>query len=336
MVDFSGSEKVNASWKHLFGLLPTSNADGSAGRFWYEEPYAATHTILPSDIWADPVPTANSLSQAQALASGVVEDRSQDESITLVANGSDWDITTSSIVPKAGFQITDVHPNPGYIKSITNVVDNGGGSYTITLNDNTGVSAGSAVLQGRIYLTRDPSSNGLAWMAREEYGNSFGDRVENFLQPQLFGTGYTLRIFQADGTEITTTEGAWIPQYQKGMVLFANGFTPTDLGYAMPLYIEAFRYTGSFGGGSSLLSGNLHDTLRWDGVKWAPTGALQSTGVDVNVLNRLTVSGSVVVPSGTMPASSASPGDKGELRWDGRYLYHHAGDKWRRVEMSIF
>lgn len=337
MADFSSSEKVNASWKHLFGLLGTSNADGSAGKFWYEEVFAATHIIVPEDIWSDNVVIAGTKAQAQAqaAASSVIEDRSSGESISLSANGLDWDITTTGIEPKIGFQVSDTHPNATYIKSITNVIDMGGGSYTITLSDNTGVSAGSAILNSRIYLTEDLTTNGLGWFARSEVGNHFSSIIENFIQPQRFGQGYTVRLYQADGTEIVTTEGAWIFNWQKGLLLLANGFTADDLGYSKPLYIEAFRYTGTFGGGGSLPSGTLNDTLRYDGANWVPTNALQCDDTDVYVQNQLTVSGAIVVASGTAPSGTFDTGQEGEIRYDNNFLYLKTQGKWKKSDLSL-
>lgn len=337
MADFSSTEKTNASWKHLFGLLPTSNEDGSSGKFWYEENIAATHIVVPEDIWSDTIPYAANKTAAQSAAGSIVEDRSFGESITLAVNGSNWDISTSNIVPKVGYQITDVHPNPTYIKSITNVVDSGGGNYTITLNDNVGVSAGSAVLQSRIFLTEDLTSNGLAWFSREKVGNSFSNLMSNFIQPQRFGQGYTVRVFQADGTEIVTTAGAWIFNWQKGLLMFANGHTADDESYNKPLYIEGFRYIGSFGqSGDSLPNGSINDTLRYNGSSWVSNDTIKADGNNLSVLNRLTVSGSIVVPSGSKPSTSFDSGDEGEIRYDGNHIYVYSEGLWRRAGLTLF
>lgn len=340
MADFSNSEKVNAGWKHLFGILGTANGDGAAGKYWFEEQLPATHIVVPADIWADTVPSAANITAAKGLATtsgAVVEDRSDGEAVTLVSNGSDWDITVTGFTPQVGYQLTDQHPSPNYIKSIINVVDNGGGSFTITLNNNTSVSAGSAVLQRRIFLTVDPTTNGLAWFSRSVYGNSFSSNMFNFIQPQLFGKGYTIRIFQANGSEIFTTQGAWIFNWQKGLLLFAIGQTPANLGYTTPIYIEGFRYIGDFGGtGASLPVGNLHDTLRFDGSNYVPSSVLQNDDTDVYIQNKLSVSGAVVLPSGTQPTSSGFAGDQGEFRWDNNFLYIKTALGWARTNLSYF
>jgi len=341
MADFSSTEKVNASWKHLFSIVGTANGTGAGGKMWYEETLAGSHVVVPNDIWSDPITQAANLVAAQnasiATSGTIIENRSGGAAISLVPNGLNWNINSGSIIPKIGFQITNTHPNPTYIKSITNVVDNGAGSYTITLNNNTGVSAGSAVLNSRIYLTVDPTSNGLAWFARATHGSNFSVIMKDFIQPQRFGNGFTVRLFQANGTEITTTAGAWIFNWQNGLLLFANGFTAASLSYAQPLYIQGFRYVGQRGGsGSSLLPGNLNDTLRFDGTSYVPTSAVQSDGTDLIVNNRLSVSGSLQVVSGIAPINSSSPGDEGEIRWADNFLFIRASGGWQRSNFQRF
>lgn len=333
MADFNSTEKTNAAWKHLFGILGTSN--GSPGKAWYEENVPASHIITSNDIWTSSIPAASNLTQAKANGGAIVQDRSDGANITLATNGSNWNIT-SSFTPVVGMQVTNVHPNPTWIKSITAVVDNGGGSYTITLNNNTSVSAGSAVLHRRIFLTVDPASNGLAWFSRSIYGDSFSSNIENFIHPQLFGKGYSVRLFRANGVEVLTTEGAWIFNPQKGVVLFANGQTPSALSYQTPVYIETFRYIGSLGGGSSLSPGNTNDTLRFDGSNYIPNSSLQADGTDVFVQNRLTISGSVVLPSGVSPVTSGAPGTSGEFRWDNQFLYVKTALGWARTNLNYF
>ena len=383
MAEFSEQEKRNLSFKHVLGIAGTNNLDGANGRQWYEETIASTHPVYLPTARADFIPQAGSLSTAQANATSFdsVEDRSQGESITLSSNGSDWDITTSTIVPQLGYQVTDVHPSPSYIKSIVAVIDNGGGNYTITLNDNSGVSAGSAVLHSRIYLTKDPTSNQKSWQAKTVQSDFFSSRVRDFLSPIDFGKGYNVNLYQNDGTAIQLTEGAWFFNWAEGLLIFADGFTAQDLGYTEPLYIEAFRYNGQLGASgaaidvfkegspavndatildfgeglsvsgngstavitltgvfSNVLDGiNIGDTLRWTGSEWEPTDDLTISGGDVFVEDRLTIEGSIVIPSGMRPADTSSPGTEGEVRFDYNYVYFHTGlGGWRRTELACF
>lgn len=336
MSDFSSTEKVNHGWKHLFGILGTSNGDGSNGKTWFEEINPDGRIIYTEDIWSDNVPYANNLSEAKFNSGSIVEDRSDGVAITLAANGSDWNINVT-FEPKIGYQITDVHPNATYIKSITGVVNNGGGSYTITLDSNSGVTAGSAVLQRRIFLTEDISTNGLAWFARTIQSNSFSNIIENYIQPQKSGVGYMVRVFQSDGTEILTTEGAWIFNWRKGLLLFGDNLTPDDLGYSKPIYIETFRYIGQLGSSSPLSpTGDLNDTLRFNGSSFVANNTVKADGINLNVLNRLTISGSIVVPSGLAPSFSGSSGDQGEVRWDSKFLYVKTEKGWARSTLNYF
>lgn len=343
MADFSDIEKINLAFKHIYGLVGTSNQNPSAGKSWYEELIPGTHIIKPSDIWADAASIPNVVTQSAARTyaatpGSYVLDRSQDESVVLSVNGSDWDLTTTTIIPAPGMTIVDSFPSPTFIRTVVNVVDNGGGSYTITLNDNSGVSAGAYLLNARVILTEDPTTNGLAWFARTEPGNPFSDRIKDFLQPQAFGQGYTVRLFEADGTEIVTTQGAWIFNWQLGVLLFGAGFTANDEGYAKPLYVEGFTYNGTFGGGTSLPTANLHDTLRYDGSNWVASSSLQNDDVDVYVQNQLSVSGTLVMASGgATPTGTLDPsGELGQWHYDANYIYLKTPGGWRRWAAAEF
>lgn len=336
MADFSDEEKINLTFKHVYGLVGTSNENQPNGKTWFEEFLPGTHIIKPTDIWSDSgsIPNVVSRSDAQNYAStsgSVIVDRTQDQIVNLSSNGSNWDITVTGFKPSVGMQIVDVFPNPSLIKGITNVVDNGSNNYTITLSDNTGVSAGSFTLNGRMILTEDITTNGLAWIARVQPGDQFSDRVVNFVQPQSFGQGYTVRLYEADGTEIVTTQGAWIFNWQQGILIFGAGFTPADEGYSTPLFVEGFTYEGSFGTGS-LPSGNINDTLRYDGTEWVSSSSLQNDGNDVYVQNQLSVSGTFVMGSGNVtPTGTLDPiGVVGEWHFENNYIYLKTPSGWRR------
>ena len=336
MADFSNIEKINGTWKHLFGLLGTHNGAPPNGKMWFEETLAASHVVSEEDIWASEVPNANTYSEAKSNVGVVVEDRTDDISVTLVEDGTDWLISVAPFEPKVGYQITDQHPSPNYVKSIIAIEDLGGNTYRVTLNNNLGVSDGPAVLHRRIYLTPDPTTNNVAWFARETYGNHFSNLQRNFILPQKFGRGYFIRLFQSNGVEVLTTQGAWIFNYQKGMLLFGQGFTPTDLGYATPLYIELFRYTGEVGIGTSLPEGNMHDMLYYNGTEYVPTSNIQSDGVDLYVNNKLTVSGNFSLESDSAPITTSDPGELGEFRWDNNFLYIRTSTGWARTSIQRF
>lgn len=281
MADFSAQEKRNLSFKHVLGIVGTNNLDGANGRQWYEELFAGSHPVYLPEARADEVPFALNITEARnnSTSFNPVEDRSQGESITLTSLGSDWTFNSSVITPKIGYQITDVHPNASYIKSITSVTDNGGGSYTVTLNNNTGVVSGPAVLHSRLYLTLDPTSNNKTWIAKEIVGDFFSDRLTDFLSPIDFGKGYTVNLFESNGNQIQVTQGAWIFNWAEGLLIFAEGFTAVDESYSTPLYIEGFRYTGSLGVSGSALDVSKDLTVLGTGIGQIDFG----DGLDVTI-----------------------------------------------------
>lgn len=58
--------------------------------------------------------------------------------------------------------------------------------------------------------------------------------------------GFELKLFKGNGTEIFQTEGAWTVDYYSGIVHFAEGSTPSDLGWGS-VKASLFQYTGTFG-----------------------------------------------------------------------------------------
>jgi hypothetical protein len=336
MADFSSTEKVNANWKHLFGLLGTYNGSAPNGKAWYEETIAANHIISAEDIWASAVPDATTLIQAKDNAGSVVEDRTDGATVSISPDAGGWLLSISTFEPQVGYQITDQHPNPSYVRSIIQVDNIGSNQYRIFLNDNSGVSPGNVVLQRRIFLTADPSTNNIAWLARSVFGNSFSELQTNFILPQKFGRGYSIRVFQGNGTEVLTTHGAWIFNYQKGLLLFGQGFTPQNLGYSTPIYVELFKYVGILGVEGTIPAGNLNDILHFNGTEYVPTSSVQCDGTDLFVQNRLMVSGSLVTTSGTTPVGFSDTGDEGEVRWDDNFLYIRTSTGWTRTSLHRF
>lgn len=65
--------------------------------------------------------------------------------------------------------------------------------------------------------------------------------------------GYTLRLFRGDnatngtpGSEIYLTEGAWSVDYYAGIIHFAEGYTPSELGWGN-IKATFFQYSGNMG-----------------------------------------------------------------------------------------
>lgn len=309
MADFTSAEKINIGLKHFLGILGTNNLDGANGRRYYEELYPASHVVYLQKAWAEAIPYAVTKAEALTYVGDVIEDRTSSESITITSSGSDWSFSSSSIVPQIGYQITDIFPNPTYIRSITAVTDHGGGNYTVTLNDNIGVSAGNVILHSRVFLTLDPTSNNLTWLAMQVQGDFFSTRLEEFISPFDFGRGYAVNLFEADGTPINVAgAGTWLFKWEEGVLVFPDGQTAVDLGYQTPLYVEGFRYIGKLGAGASI-------DIKQDGVPVA-------SGVSVFNFQdnfELTLSGSNQINVSVTGIEASLPDgtqDHQSLRWD--------------------
>lgn len=116
-----------------------------------------------------------------------------------------------------------------------------------------------------IKLTLVNGTNGRAWAAYNTYGDDTSGLKGDWLLPQLFGQGYALRFFQdngsgtAVGTEITTTQGAWVPSYKLGFIVLGTGHTAVDEGWVTPLWVRVYRYIGQKGVGGSSANVALND-----------------------------------------------------------------------------
>jgi hypothetical protein len=58
--------------------------------------------------------------------------------------------------------------------------------------------------------------------------------------------GYTVRLFRGNSTEIYLTEGAWAVDYYAGVIHFAQGYTPSDMGWGA-IKATFFQYSGNYG-----------------------------------------------------------------------------------------
>ena len=121
----------------------------------------------------------------------------------------------------------------------------------------TEASTNSAVTKYTLNpLTEIPGSNGQSW-----YLNISGAFIRPFISPvdvphettNLPSDGYQILLYQNDNTLITPTEGAWIVDYYAGIVKFAEGYTPANLGWGIPK-LTCYVYTGNTLSGSSTSS----------------------------------------------------------------------------------
>jgi hypothetical protein len=58
--------------------------------------------------------------------------------------------------------------------------------------------------------------------------------------------GYEVRLFDGSGSEIYLTEGAWSVDYYAGIIHFAEGYTPSNMGWGS-IKATFFQYTGNYG-----------------------------------------------------------------------------------------
>ena len=107
---------------------------------------------------------------------------------------------------------------------------------------------------GRLRLTIEPATNDSVLFARSIPGDPTSSILKDWLQPQKFGQGYTVRLFDSatGGNEITTTQGqGWFFYWQQGCLILGNGTTPQTAFGVTDIYIEGYRYIGSKGVTSS-------------------------------------------------------------------------------------
>ena len=100
---------------------------------------------------------------------------------------------------------------------------------------------------GRLRLTIEPATNDTVLFARSIPGDPTSPILKDWLQPQKFGQGYTVRLFDSaiGGTEITTTQGqGWFFYWQWGCLILGNGTTPMTAFGVSDIYIEGYRYIG--------------------------------------------------------------------------------------------
>ena len=97
-------------------------------------------------------------------------------------------------------------------------------------------------------MTEIQGSNGQAW---------FLDNNGGFIRPWIApvdvpndltnfpSSGYQALLYDQNGNLVTPTQGAWQIDYYSGIITFANGYTPSDMGWGIPK-ISVYVYTGNF------------------------------------------------------------------------------------------
>jgi len=147
-------------------------------------------------------------------------------------------------------------------------------------------------------LTEVDGSDGQAW-----YINESGKWIRPIIVPSLApnettnipSNGLIVKLYKNDSeTQIYSTEGIWLVEPYQGMILFQNGYTPSDMGYGdprvtcyayvgesaydlisgfselQPLIDELKDLTGYFTGVVGVNSSNvIYDTVREDGLSFS-------------------------------------------------------------------
>lgn len=135
------------------------------------------------------------------------------------------------------------------------------------------MSANTALIEEvELKLSVVPGTNGRAWAAFKTYGDKDSGTNSDWLQPQLFGRGYALRLYQDNGThndsiptsgapgdEIATTIGAWIPNFKAGFIILGDSNTADAMGWTSPLWVKVFRYIGPKGVSGATAGVSLDD-----------------------------------------------------------------------------
>lgn len=199
----------------------------------------------------------------------------------------------------------------------------------------TAVSNNPTVLEKiEIKLTKKTGFNGRVWAAHTTYNDENSAILDNFLLPQKFGTGYTARFYQDDGsgnpgTEILTTEGAWVYSYKAGLLLLADGYLASDVGWTEPIHIVAYRYIGQTVAniaGTSIDLDAAYDNGQEIDIDKGPVTLDATPGV--NAYSPLNLTNLANAPTSSLSAGDIAVID-GEL-----YAYDSARSKWLSVNRS--
>jgi len=151
--------------------------------------------------------------------------------------------------------------------------------------------------------------------------------------PQIFGQGYALKLYQDNGlgtgvgTEITTTEGAWVPIYKLGGIVLADNFTADDIGWTKPLWVRVYRYIGNKGISGSSAGVTLDDAYNNGNVITVDEGPV--------VLNASTDYAPLqITPITYTPGTALAAGqlcNRGGIL----YLYDSTRSKWLSVDQTV-
>ena len=155
----------------------------------------------------------------------------------------------------------------------------------------------------------------------------------DWLIPQIFGKGYAMKLFQDNGsgtgpgTEITTTQGAWIPSYKLGFIILGAGHTAANEGWTAPLWARVYRYIGNTGISGSTAGVSLDDAYNEGGTITVDGGAVTLTAASGYAPLEIT-------PIGSAPTVGLADGqivNVGGLV----YSYDATRSKWLTIDQPV-
>ena len=206
-----------------------------------------------------------------------------------------------------------------YMKDVPTCVDIAGADAN--------VAAYPTILEKRdIKLTVVNGANNRAWAAFKTWNDSNSGIYDDWLLPQIFGKGYTVRLFQDNGsgtgvgTEISTSQGAWVPSYKLGFIVLASGYTAVDVPWTQPLWARVYRYVGAKG-----ITGSTASVALDDAYNNGSTIAVDSGSIVLNASNGYAPL--QLTPLAGVPTSGIAAGQICNV--DGiAYIYDGSRSKW--------
>jgi hypothetical protein len=196
------------------------------------------------------------------------------------------------------------------------------------------VTANPTFLEKRdIRLSLVNGTNYRAWAAYITPNTPSSGTYDNWLLPQLFGQGYAMRLFQDNGsqtgvgTEIPTTQGAWIPSYKLGFVVLGAAYTASTMGWVTPLWARVYRYIGPKG-----ISGATANVSMQDAYNNSATIDITNSGGPI-VLDATSSTNAPleIVNTTTAPTTNLATGDLAVVNGE-FYMYDSTRGKWLSVD----
>lgn len=189
-------------------------------------------------------------------------------------------------------------------------------------------------------LSLIPGTNGRAWAAFETYNDKDSGVFGDWIQPQVFGRGYALQLYEDNGThsdvipnsgapgdEIATTVGVWIPNYKMGFIILGDEYTADVMGWTSPLWVRVYRYIGAKGVSGTTAGVSLDDAYNNGNVLNVDNGpvTLNSGGGYAPIQ---------ITPSTSAPTQNLADGQLAIVQGI-QYQYDSIRNKWLSVNREF-